>query len=1041
MLLQLSELTLHWRNLALEYYSQPRTFQLKTIPRVASWTAHVPADARSGLSTSHSHFMTSTSSKTTVTATTSISRARSKSTTSNSAPTSKKGQPITQEPAHDDAEEVPNIRDDDDSGDVQHEQKFIAAQSGRARDNVVVSISWRSPTPDLGPPFTQREPLQPQSGSLKRTLTEALASEPEDDEALSKEEPYFEESPIVSEKVGGQDVEDEDEDEDVKSNAEEDMDHLNEIGYKSDNMVEDGDEEKMSTGEVDVGVDENEPQVEDMDKDRSGNGQDEPQDIEAASQEERGDDAMDLQTNEQDSNNLDDDAMEPDQDVQAIELPSPKEIPALRKLESLPRTTHSMHARASEAQERPQKRTKVMAKVVGSTTQRAPSSKPTSSRRPVSHRAVSASTTPDAADAVKVNAPSKGKKYCMDDLPSGARDERKFSGGFIPTVCMYYGAQDYDAVWKDDGLPELLKKIWRVIYGAEVPPEYLPAVISLTLDRLYLWRNNFSSTAVSALLFVFAGSNIIEEEERLNYSKELHAQNAFIYEKFEDRHPLSTFLGSYFLMVLSCHFQAIQGFVRISALANVHEPDYIPYRAAALAAAACCRALEMNVEGKLGNVGGALEHTIRSGCSANSEGFSKAKKFMTQANAARKPPKKGKKTVAKGKGKKKQANTGSNAGDSDDVAEAQAPASQAPDASQTPDAPAPATPLPFSKDHYGKLVKKFYQYAVGMGEERIIDAFAASGEVIQHDDSESEESEADGTEGPSDDDFLVLNCFWMHLTHIHVQIQGDGDTESKNVTGLRLPHLTSLIIESNNRIDIEIPTLLLNLPSLVELCAPIAGPDLWSDFSAPDEDHIHHTHHNLKRVCIDVLYGSSFFDVAILPSLRDLTVSAASPASIRNVIDLLERSKCCLRRLAIISSDFNVCHGDSDSDAIDMGDADSASYNWDTVWEEEEGDICFDKEGYDRACQRIEDEPKEYDVYYDGEDDHFNRYVPRDRSETFIDPDRFEYSEYHYGEKLVGLGRLMKQRFDIPIVEYSPSVSRTGLFEDIKARWYEHEGQ
>ncbi|EIW76998.1 hypothetical protein CONPUDRAFT_75831 [Coniophora puteana RWD-64-598 SS2] len=700
---------------------QPKTFQLKTISRVSSWTARVPTDARSGLTTESSCpcSVVSTSSRSALTAATSISSSSSKSAASESVQVSVADPNTAQNKVATTPRRFPAFA------------MMLTLASSRMSEilsefRTVASKRRQSSNEDLVPTSTQAQATPPENQpvSLKRSLTEALASEDENDETLSKERPYFEESPFVPEDAGDRTITKEavDPSENQDNNVNSAMDE--DIGPKG---LEGNEDEEMDQCGPDGGEQDGLQETVTL----------------AASQSELNNGAMDEQSHDQGGDP--DDAMEAELEDQSTTLSSRDEAPGMRTSDSLPHTTQTMHAKASTTQVRPQKRTKHTPKPISSTT--LPHIQQLSSCRPASHQVASAPASSGAADTVKVNAPIKGKKYCMDDLPPGARNEQKFSGNFIPTVCMYYGAQDADLVWKDDGLAELVKNIWRVVYGYAIPPEYLPAV---TVDRLYLWRNNFSSTAVSALLFVFSGSDVTEEEERLALSQQLHTQNAFIYEKFKDGQPFGTFL-------------AIQGFVRVPGLAHVHEPDYVPSGAVALAAAA----------GKLGNVGGALERTIRAGCSANSEGFAKAKKFIAQANASTKGPKKPKKGKAKRtKGKERQP-IGSNASDNDDVAEAQPQVT----ASETPAAPSPPTPLPFSKDHYGKLVKKFYKYALDMGAERIIEAFTASGEVIQRDDSESEDLDVDDAEGSSDDNFLVLNSSsGAGLCIFYIGFRGDKRT-------------------------------------------------------------------------------------------------------------------------------------------------------------------------------------------------------------------------------------------------------------------------
>ncbi|EIW73839.1 hypothetical protein CONPUDRAFT_160654 [Coniophora puteana RWD-64-598 SS2] len=725
---------------------QPRTFQLKSIPRIVDWTANIPADTRSGPSNTSRSKSTASTAFTNATSVSKTSKAGSalSQTSKTSSNTRQAPAPApAPAPVEKELDEAPGLRDDDEPEDIAKERDYVVnAQSNRT----LVSVN-RDSTPDVSPP-TQN--ILPRSTPLKRHFDDVQAAaleSDEDDEALSNERIFIGcdelevgTDPRQTGNEGGKSVnspEDNDDQEDVDKDrsGDEEMEEVDHADHGSD-MHEDGPEDIELDPNVrlqDAGVEAQQEPAEDND--------------------DRYDDIMEVQQGGGDD--------------AAITEPL--------SLGSRSRTTNSMHAKASKPDEHPAKRAKVAPggdrytsashRSVSSSHRSVSSSHriPSSSRAPVSQRSeggvVSGNTPTSQAvtEPINVKPPLKGKKYTMDDLPAGSRDERKFSGKYMPTVCMYYGAQDYDAVWKDEELPELIKKIWRVVYGSLPPPEHLPAIVSVTVDRLYLWRNNFSSTTVSALLFVFAGSNTIEEEERITYSKELLLHNAFVYEKFENGRPFGSFRGSYFLMVLSCHFQAIQGFVRVPDLAKYHEPEYLPYGAFALAASAACRALEMNIEGKLGNVGDALESTIRSGCSANSEGFTKAKKYMAQANAKARPKKgRARKAKAKAKGKKKQADD-SDGNASDNVAEDQAQAAGAPaSAASTPAAPSASAPLPFSKDHYGKLTKRFWTSIHQADDERIIDAFALAGELIQRDDSEESDSGSSGKS--SDNEFLVVNA-------------------------------------------------------------------------------------------------------------------------------------------------------------------------------------------------------------------------------------------------------------------------------------------
>ncbi|EIW85632.1 hypothetical protein CONPUDRAFT_150433 [Coniophora puteana RWD-64-598 SS2] len=697
MLLQLTESTLYYRDLALAIFSAPATFD-DVGTRIKAWNSKVTHTAPDSASATSRSF-TTTSKKSALTAATSVVSS-AKSSQAHAKPTLK---PKPSEPYR-------SLRDEEDSADqVEREAESIRHQT--KEDLMASTVSIAQP---LGTSTRVQDSSTGSGGtttasSLKRKLSE-VAARSSDEEASETEDvvPYEPHPDDNADADAGDyapqdDVEMLDDNNNIDSHIWEGAQPVHDPAFLAWVYGKDyyeGADEDIADKDGAVDTDSNAPVG--MDED-SGEAQPD------------GDE--DQQEGDEDQSDGDEGQLDGNEDHPGANEDQPEGGEHQQDGDNSQQVVEGEQGGEGQADEgedvvgsfgRKSKRT--------TATTNAKASKPRSHRTKRMKTGKTSAATPAEG--------SKGPtKPTVNDLPPECQQQKSFSVDFMPTLCVYMGALPTPWGPSDDIVEEACAAIFRVIYKREfsaLPQEQQTAVLSIACDRLYLWRNNFSSTAVAALLVLMGARKLFTDEERTDFAKRLLVGGAFLYEKIVDGKLTNIFHGSYFTIVLSCHFNAIKGHYDVPAHAEQTggPHGYLPLGAFALAAAACVRAIRMIRDGQLAKIDKAMSSITEAGCTPENgwAAVCKARRLITEST--RKP----RSSKAKGRGKKAQANTDAE-----------------PDAE-----PGLPSYLQFSEANYGAETDDFHTSALRAGPVRTSGGWEiAISHVVNHDEDEEEDAMED----------------------------------------------------------------------------------------------------------------------------------------------------------------------------------------------------------------------------------------------------------------------------------------------------------
>ncbi|EIW76543.1 hypothetical protein CONPUDRAFT_157731 [Coniophora puteana RWD-64-598 SS2] len=742
MLLSLTESTLYWRDMALAIYSGPATFD-DFRPRINTWKANIPRSASTSIT---SRTKSSASRRSVITKASSFTTISSRASTPH---VSAKGVPAS---AGSSRELCHGIRDEDDTEDVEREGASMWNIDGKGVKSAV-SIerpASNSTSTPLGPPYTQIPCTSPEvQESRKRSRPDDTHS---DSELSEQEHPY--------EPAEYNDTNPEADYDETHPNA-----NYNEASAEADYddtnpEAEDAGADPTASSHVDgddlaVGMDVS-TNVDGLEASPDGHPDDETMD-QAAEDVQDGEEAVeqDHGVDEGDDGNQGDAhaADGTEQPGVVNEDGSTEEgeqgetlVPAFGQK----RTTASMHAKASTPSlHRPSKRARM--------------------ERP-------ARTGTPAANGDK-----KPGKPRVSDLPLECRTSDKlFSATLMPTVCLWMGECDQPWNPSDEVIEDVCAKIYPVVFGREysdLEESERSTLLSIVCERLCGWRNNFGSTAVAALLVLMGGRGLFDDKDRRQFCQQLLVEGAFLYERIVDGKPINIFQGSYFVIVLSCHFQAIQGHVDVPAFKRLTTPQYLPRGAFGLAAAACVRAINMVIQGKMGDINKSLNGIVQAGCSPESgwDGVCKAKRLISAAN--RKP------RVEKKRSSKK--------------------------VKSTPEFPPPP---PFSEANYGSITKDLYESA--MREKAQLHVVASWDRAIEHilssgtaEDDAAEESADDSNDKARRSMFFYLPLQSPPSVPVSSRLVDDPHSQSSTPDKLLMNAADNLeargVLHKRNRLQID----------------------------------------------------------------------------------------------------------------------------------------------------------------------------------------------------------------------------------------------
>ncbi|EIW73885.1 hypothetical protein CONPUDRAFT_160602 [Coniophora puteana RWD-64-598 SS2] len=744
------------------------------IPRISSWRANVPRSATSGSRSTTSGRTKSSGTYSTITAATSLSShsisAKHSAVTTKPKANHESGAVSDTDSIEDDNEDVPRgLRDDDEVDAIESEGAYMRSKDTNDTLPTFV-IQKAAPSSGLSPPFTQRPPPYQRSpdatGDDVSEFEEVL--DYEDPEAIDDNgdagdaaahhtgPSFLPASPGACSDIGGSQG---DADSYQPSDADEYRadDTDTDVTLKSDSIAEpasDADmevEPEVAEGAIDA---EMEVEPDEVEEDIDPNMEAEPEgevNIDAEPV------AEDAEPAAEDAEPTAEDAESPAEvgpndetanasaesvnqaatgaDAEAGADPEADAMDVLGDFAISRKTTRTTaldcqtHARVSQPVERPKKRIRLSVPNSESTAG-ASTSAPATTVTPIATVASTTPATPAApTNASTPTAPAVAKnkktKYTLENLPAYTRINRVFGRRFMPNVLLWLGAQDSGKVWgpSDDELEDACAGIWRVIFNVEYDTLDMgerAALLTIVTNRMCLWRNSFSSTAVFALLLLLGHRGLCTAETRAAFAERLLIGGAFMCEKVVDGKPTGPYKGSFFTMVFSCHVLAIKGHSRkIPEFKDFLEPAYLPRGALALAAAACFRAVDIVKSGRIGDIDRAISSIVDAGCTpANGwKSLTQVKRLVSESSLkAKKDEKKGK------KGKKGKARASAKGSD-------------------------PATPPPppdFSEANYGKKTKSFYQHSERCSDALIIASYELAAEcAIKVEEEEESESETD----------------------------------------------------------------------------------------------------------------------------------------------------------------------------------------------------------------------------------------------------------------------------------------------------------
>ncbi|EIW73892.1 hypothetical protein CONPUDRAFT_160598 [Coniophora puteana RWD-64-598 SS2] len=714
---------MYYRNLVLAMYSTPATFDTLN-PRIKVWSTNVSRSSPTDTSRAKST-VTSTSRKSALTTSSSATSLSSSTSAHQSKPVTKPAPTasiaeISQEPPH-------SLRDEDDEAGIQCEAAAMRSHNGRTFQASVGIIRTSSPSStEPGLPFTQRPQhprsigtSQPATSSKKRPLPSSF-DEPSENEVSGAEDLESYEPPFGDS-----------EDDEPGSDEEAEVDHNRDDGTKR-NCDEDAERDRNENAEHDC--DEGAKQDAELDCN-----EDAGCDCDRDAERDR-DESTELNRDESAELDHNEDGDQEEQDVEMVDNAAvSEEVTDTAAYEAAAGAEGDQLMDSMGADDAPashegvkgvddnEQEVEIVAhfgpsRRVGRTT----ASTAAKASNPIAHRAKRVKPTHSSNNPPANRKKASGKPK-VTDLPRECQESRAFGTRLMPTLALWMGCSSKPWNPLDEEIEEACANIYRVVFDREFSDLSLSeqsAVLSIACERLCIWRNNFSSTAVAALLVLLGSRGLSSDAERVAFAKRLLVQTAFMYEKIENGKPTNLFEGSYFVIVLSSHYAFIKGHVDVPEFQDLIEPDYLPFAAYSLAAAACVRAIQATVDGKMANVEKTITLIVNAGCTPESGwgGVKRAKGVISQAN--RKP-----RSARKGRGKKTTAAASDVSAESDSV---------------TSSAPS------FSEANSGAVTAGFYASVMRCAESedawRLKNSWEAAAAQVNTSEEDEEESDDDSTD-------------------------------------------------------------------------------------------------------------------------------------------------------------------------------------------------------------------------------------------------------------------------------------------------------